>query len=82
MSALMRLHWTHPRIGEIDEVVCPTHQHEVKQALFVLGIGSVASDGSVDVGFDGPGEPSACLRCQAGLAMLPRELLRQWFGAR
>lgn len=80
MSALIRLHWTHPNIGKIDEIVCPAHNTEVRDALAVLGIGCISSDGSVDVGYDGPGEMPVCLRCQAHPAMLPRELLRQWFG--
>lgn len=78
---LIRLHWRHPVIGEINEVVCPSHDAQVRNALAVLGIGSIGSDGSVQLsGIDGPGELSACLRCQAHPAMLPRELLRQWFG--
>lgn len=81
MTALTRLHWTHPVIGDIDEVVCPVHNAEVRVALAVLGMGSVGSDGSVDAqGFEGPGELPACLRCQAHPAMPPRVLLRQWFG--
>lgn len=76
-----RLHWKHPNIGGIDEVVCPKHNTEVRNALQVLGIGSLSSDGSVRVdGAEGPGELPACLRCQAHPAMLPRQLLRQWFG--
>jgi hypothetical protein len=76
-----RLHWTHPDIGRIDEVVCPTHDTEVRDALRTLGMGSISSDGSVRVeGADGPGELATCLRCQAHPAKLPRELLRQWFG--
>ncbi len=75
-----RLHWTHPRIGDIDEVVCPAHDAEVRVALVTLGIGCVGSDGSVPLqGVTGPGELPACLRCQAHPAMPPRELLRQWF---
>lgn len=82
MSELIRLHWTHPNIGEIAEVVCPAHDAEVGNALRILGIGSISSDGSVSVdGAEGPGDPAACLRCQAHPAKLPRELLRQWFGA-
>jgi hypothetical protein len=78
---LMRLHWTHPVIGEIDEIVCPAHDAEVRNALATLGIGSISSDGSVSVsGVQGPGELATCLRCQAHPAKLPRELLRQWFG--
>lgn len=81
MSALVRLHWTHPNIGEISEIVCPGHLADVREALFVLGIGCVASDGSVlSNEYAGPGELPVCLRCQAHPAMLPRELLRQWFG--
>ena len=78
----MRLHWEHPHIGRISEVVCPAHDAEVRNALAVLGIGCLGTDGSVDLdGYEGPGEIPVCLRCQAHPAMLPRELLRQWFGA-
>ena len=81
MGELMRLHWTHPNIGDIAEVICPAHEAEVRTALAVLGMGSISSDGSVAFdGIDGPGEVAACLRCQAHPAKLPRELLRQWFG--
>lgn len=82
MSELVRLHWTHPNLGEIDEVVCRGHYADVRAALFVLGIGCLGSDGSVDLaGFEGPGEIPVCLRCQAHPAKQPRELLRQWFGS-
>jgi hypothetical protein len=82
MPELIRLYWQHPSLGEIDEVVCPAHDREVRAALFVLGIGCLSSDGSVDLaGFKGPGEVPVCLRCQAHPAKLPRELLRQWFGS-
>lgn len=78
---LTRLHWQHPVIGEIAEIVCADHDVLVRQALLVLGIGCIGSDGSVALeGVDGPGELATCLRCQAGPAMLPRQLLRQWFG--
>lgn len=80
MSGLMRLHWAHPVIGEISEIVCLAHDAEVRNALAILGIGSISSDGSVDVGYAGPGELPVCLRCQAHPAKLPREFLRQWFG--
>jgi hypothetical protein len=77
----MRLHWTHPNIGEIAEVVCPAHETEVRSALGILGMGSISSDGSVRVdGAEGPGDLAACLRCQAHPANMPRQLLRQWFG--
>lgn len=76
-----RLHWTHPQIGDINEVVCPAHESEVLRALRVLGMGSVGSGGSVShPKFTGPGELPVCLRCQANAAMPPRVLLRQWFG--
>lgn len=80
-SGLVRLTWQHPVVGEVSEVACPAHDVEVRRALAVLGIGCFGSDGSVDVpGFSGPGDPAACLRCQAGPGMPPRVLLRQWFG--
>jgi hypothetical protein len=78
---LIRLHWTHPNIGEIDEVVCPAHNAEVTSALRVLGMGSIGSDGSApSYGVEGPGELPVCLRCQVHPANLPRQFLRQWFG--
>lgn len=81
MPDLMQLHWTHPNIGEISETVCPRHLNHVRAALHTLGIGCVASDGSVTVaGYEGPGELPMCLRCQAHPANDPRQFLRQWFG--
>jgi hypothetical protein len=80
-SDLIQLHWTHPNIGEISETVCGFHDKEVRNALFMLGIGCLGSDGTVPtLGAEGPGEMATCLRCQAGPALLPRQLLRQWFG--
>jgi hypothetical protein len=80
-GGLLQLHWRHPVIGEISETVCPEHREQVRDALFVLGIGVGASDGSILVaGMEGPGEMPVCLRCQAGPTMMPRQLLRQWFG--
>ncbi len=76
-----RLHWTHPNIGRIEEIVCLVHDVQVRNALRVLGIGCIDSDGSVRLeGIEGPGQLPACLRCQAHPAMPPRVLLRQWFG--
>lgn len=79
---LIRLHWKHPVIGDISEIVCPAHDAEVRNALCVLGIGSIGTDGSVETQYDGPGELPVCLRCQAHPAMPPRQLLRQWFGTK
>lgn len=36
---LVRLEWRHPRLGQIDEILCARHEGEVLYALRMLGIG-------------------------------------------
>lgn len=36
---MIHLRWRHPNVGEIHEDLCPTHDSEVRSALWTLGIG-------------------------------------------
>lgn len=61
------MRWTHPRRGEIAEVVCSWHERQVMHALHTLGVGGIRE--RVEAG--------RCVRCEAEQAGIePRVYMR------
>jgi hypothetical protein len=49
---MIKLAWTHPTKGEIEEILCENHEVELIKALRVLGIG-----------YSGTFATGVCMRC-------------------
>lgn len=59
-----RVHWVHPRLGEVIETACVEHREDLRAALRTLGqTGVIAYLG------ENTGEP--CWRCQHFIDELP-----------
>lgn len=51
----VKITWTHPSKGEIEEIVCSRHEQEILKAVHTLGMGC-----------SGEWAKGICLRCQHG----------------